>query len=244
MSELPNVGSYTTLSDLAEPDRRHQKRPYAFSDTILIAPHIGQNSAQPPSPLALDVRFSVFRPRFDCAWWVDKTISLTAHICLISLFETVFFFQYVSKSEDDGLLTAIDSYVGSLAGDCGALPGNVTVDIRALITALVPLTNISAGATIAAQSRADYNHALQVQSWGYFGGLLGALVGLIGVARCKSYKIQIRRIFAENIALVALLGVYEYVFFRTIVYKYTTLSHSELTWNVILNLNSTCPIFG
>jgi hypothetical protein len=242
MSELPNVGSYTTLSDLAESDRR-SKRPYAFSDTILIAPHIAQTVTQ-PSNTQLDVRFSLFKPRFDTAWWVDKCISLTAHICLISLFETIFFFQYVSKSEDSGLLSAIDSYVGSIAQDCSTLPLNVTYDMRALVTALVPLMNMSAAAAFATQERAAYNYALQAQSWGYFGGLLGVFGGLIGIARCKSYKIQIRRIIAENLALVALLGVYEYVFFRTIVYNYTTLSHAELTWKVILNLNSTCPVFG
>jgi hypothetical protein len=241
MPELPNVGSYTTLSDLAEPDRR-TKRPYAFSDTILIAPHVGQGALSSPAPFT--VRYSAFKPRFDCAWWVDKSISLTAHICLISLFETLFFFQYVSKSEDNGLLTAIDSYAGSLAGDCSVLPTNLTADMRALITALVPLANLSAAAATSADSRAAYNHTLQVHSWAYFGGLLGALVGLIGISRCKSYKIHIRRIFAENLALVGLLGVYEYVFFRTIVYNYTTLSHAELTWNVIKNLNATCPVFG
>jgi hypothetical protein len=244
MSELPNVGSYTTLSEIAiASDRRPAKRPYAFSDTTLIAPHVGQ-IAVTPSAANFDVPYSLFRPRFDCHWWVDKCISLTAHICLISLFETVFFFQYVSLSEDAGLLTAIDSYVGTVANDCAALGSNITTDLRGLISALVPLTNISAAAAVASTQRAAYNHTLQVQSWGYFGGLLGVVVSLIGVARCKSYKIQIRRILAENLALVALLGVYEYVFFRTIVYKYTTLSHDELTWKIILNLNSTCPVFG
>jgi hypothetical protein len=245
MSDIPNIGSYTELSDLAiEPTkktRRQPNRPYAFSDTALIVPQAGPPS--PPSP-PFDVPYSVFKPRFDCHWWVDKCISLTAHICLISLFETIFFFQYVSLSEDDGLLTAIDNYVGSVAQDCATLGPALTADIRGLVTALVPLANISASASAAAAARASYNHSLQVQSWGYFGGLLGVVICLIGIARCKSYKIQIRRIFAENLALVGLLGVYEYVFFRTIVYNYTTLSHSELTWKIILNLNSTCPVFG
>lgn len=243
MQNTHTDGSYTSLCDLTDGDRRH-KRPYAFSDTILIAPHVGQSSASPSSPVALSVPYSAFRPRFDCAWWVDKTVSLTAHICLISLFETLFFFLYVSRSEDDGLLNAIDSYVGSIAGDCSALPYNITADVRSLITALVPLANLSAAASSAAQTRAAHNHALQAQSWGYFGGLLGVVISLIGVARCKSYKIHIRRLLAENMALVGLLGVYEYVFFRTIVYNYTTLSHAELTWHVLTNLNATCPVFG
>jgi hypothetical protein len=241
MPHTIHSGSYTSLSDLGEHDRR-QKRPYAFSDTFLIAPHVGQGTSPPPSPLS--VPYSAFRPRFDCAWWVDKTISLTAHICLISLFETLFFFQYVSTSEDDGLLTAITGYVDSVASDCKALPYNITADIRSLVNAMVPLTNLSAAASAAAQARAAYNHTLQAQSWGYFGGLLGVLSILIGFAHCKSYKIHIRRILAENMALVGLLGVYEYVFFRTIVYNYTTLSHAELTWHVITNLNASCPVFG
>jgi hypothetical protein len=238
-------GSYSDLASLPLLEtglsRSSGKRPYAFSDTILIAPHV--TSSPPPSP-SFEVPFSVLKPRFDCNWWVDKCISLTAHICLISLFETLFFFQYVSVSEDTGLLNAIDGYVDSIAHGCAALPGPITADIRALVTDLVPLANVSLAATQAAQTRAAYNHTLLVRSWSYFGGLLGVCVGLIGLARWRKYRIHIRRMVAENLALVGLLGIYEYVFFRTIVYNFTTLSHAELTWKVILNLNATCPVFG
>jgi hypothetical protein len=229
------------LLDTATHHRPGPKRPYAFSDTILIAP--GVSPAQPTNA-TFKISFSAFKPRFDCSWWVDKCISLLAHICLISLFETLFFFQYVSVSEDAGLLGAIDGYVNSIANSCAALPGPITADIRALVTDLVPLANVSLAATRAASQRAAYNHTLLVHSWSYFGGLLGACVGLVGLARWRNYKLHIRRMVAENLALVGLLGIYEFVFFRTIVYNYTTLSHAEMTWKVILNLNASCPVFG
>ncbi len=224
------------------PSLTPSKRPYAFSDTFLIAPHV--SVSRPQQKVGFKISFSSFNPRFDCSWWVDKCISLLAHICLISLFETLFFFQYVSVSEDAGLLNAIDGYVNSIANSCAALPGPITADIRALVTDLVPLANVSLAATRAASQRTAYNRTLLVHSWSYFGGLLGACVGLVGLARWRSYKLHIRRMVAENLALVGLLGIYEFVFFRTIVYIYTTLSHAEMTWKVILNLNASCPVFG
>jgi hypothetical protein len=212
-------------------------RPQAFSDSFLIIP---QGSPKTPT---FDVQFSAIRPRFDCQWWAEKVISILLHISLISMFETVFFFTFVSSSEDTALLRAIGGFIGGFDQTCSRWPANETAIFRDIALALVDLPAVSSAAAGAAAARLEYNSALLRQSWAYFGGLAGITTLLIGVATMKRYKIHWRRIFAENVALVGLLGVYEYVFFRTIVYNYTSLTSSELKWHLIEQVNASCAIF-
>lgn len=216
------------------------QRPPAFSDSFLIIPQTVAAAATMP---ALDVPFSVLRPRFDCAWWSEKIISLMLHISLISLFETVFFFQFVSQSEDAALLTAVRGFTGGLDGECKTWPANTTAVIRDLLALLVNSTRNADASFVAAQSRQTYNIDLQRKSWGYFGALSGATTVLIAVSIKRRYKIHWRRVWIENIAMVGLLGIYEYLFFRTIVYNYESLSSAELKYNMIEIINGTCGLF-
>jgi hypothetical protein len=227
---------YARLTDSDMDRRAPHQRPPAFSDSFLIVP-------QAAAPAPIDVPFSALRPRFDCAWWSEKVISLMLHISLISLFETIFFFHFVSPSEDDALLTAVRGFATGFETECSAWPANATTVVRDLLALVVNVTRIDDSATMAATMRGTYNDGLQRKSWGYFGGLSGATTALIGISLWRRYKIHWRRVWIENIAMVGLLGVYEYLFFRTIVYNYKSLSSAELKANIVGLLNGTCGIF-
>ncbi len=250
MLQQPQLGlsdSCLELSSLAlnSPSSRKAPllRPPSYSDSFLV---LGTSAAQQPSTPTLEplnVPLSAVRPRFDFIWWYEKCVSLMIHISLISLFETVFFFQFISKSEDSGLLKTIDGYVDAVGTSCRAWPANVTAAVNVLLNALVNTRNVSAAATIAAAGRDNFNTNLQIQSWLYFVGI----TGLTGIASAwaiwKKYKFHWRRVLIENIAMVALLGIYEFIFFRTIIYNYVSLSMPEIDYHIVQVLQQMCGLF-
>ena len=217
-------------------------RPPSYSDSFLV---LGAAAAPASSPTRepLNIPLSAVRPRFDFVWWYEKCVSLLIHISLISLFETVFFFQFISKSEDSGILKTIDGYVDAVADSCVAWPANVTAAVNDLLAALVNVQNVTAAAGVAAAGRNNFNTNLQIQSWLYFVGI----TGLTGIASAwavwKKYKFHWRRVFIENIAMVTLLGIYEFVFFRTIIYNYVSLSMPEIDHHIVQVLQQMCGLF-
>ncbi len=214
-------------------------RPPSYSDSFLVVPQ--QTPQQPLKPLSVPI--SAIRPRFDFVWWYEKIVSLFIHISLIALFETVFFFQFISKSEDSGLLKTVDGYVYDVADSCRAWPANVTVAVREILAVLVSPANVTAAAAVAAAGRADYNAKLQIQSWLYFVGITSLTGVLSAVAIVKKLKFHWRRVFLENLAMVTLLGIYEFVFFRTIIYNYVSLSMPEIDEHIVTILRGMCGLF-
>ena len=242
--ELEDIG--LDLSEL-QPKKGLRKpfmRPPSYSDSFLIvSSNTAAKAVTPLSPKPLDVPFSVLRPRFDFVWWYEKLVSLSIHISLISLFETVFFFQFISKSEDEGILKTIDGYVYDLADSCMAWPANVTSAVKQLLQLAISAQNVSSIAADAESRRSAYNSNLQIQAWMYFVGITVLTATLSGVAVYKKYKFHWRRVFIENIAMVALLGIYEFVFFRTIIYNYSSLSMPEIDQHIVQILQRMCGLF-
>lgn len=210
-------------------------RPPSYSDSFLVL--------QQPTLAPLDVPLSAVRPRFDFVWWYEKCVSLMIHISLISLFETVFFFQFISKSEDSGILKTIDGYVDAVADSCAAWPANVTAVVNDLLAALVNVQNLTAASQVAATGRNSYNKNLQIQSWLYFVGITVLTGAASGWAIWKKYKFHWQRVLIENVATVSLLGVYEFVFFRTIIYNYVSLSMPEIDLHIVTILQGACGLF-
>ncbi len=241
----PQIGlsdSCLELAALADTTVQSRKipllRPPSYSDSFLVLAPVS------PQPAPLKVPLSAVRPRFDFIWWYEKCVSLLIHISLISLFETVFFFQFISKSEDSGLLKTVDGYVFAAADSCYKWPANVTAAVNSLLEVLVNVRNVSNAAAIAADGRDNYNTNLQIQSWLYFVGITALTGTASGWAIWKKYKFHWRRVFLENVAMVTLLGIYEFVFFRTIIYNYVSLSMPEIDQHIVNILRGVCGLFN
>ena len=84
---------------------------------------------------------------------------------------------------------------------------------------------------------------MQIQSWLYFVGITALTGAASGWAIWKKYKFHWRRVFLENVAMVTLLGVYEFVFFRTIIYNYVSLSMPEIDLHIVQVLGQICRLF-
>jgi len=164
------------------------------------------------------------------------------HITLISIFETVFFFLFVSKDEDNGILSTTAHYTDALLGMCHGLNKNQTAALNYVFLQLFNASKIEAAGAVAANQRTTFNLRLMYQSWMYVGGLFGSIVVVGAFSKWRQYRIRWCAIVAENLVLVAMLGVYEFMFFETIIKKYMAESPDEISANFVKGLQSQCGL--
>ena len=164
------------------------------------------------------------------------------HIAFIGVFETIFFFAIVSKSEDYGIQTTVESYFAGTLDNCSSWPPNTTAAVSDLIAILLNATHAIADAQKAAAARTAYNNILQVQAWIYVAILLLTLSISAFAAKYRNIRLNWRAILVDNICMILMLGLYEYFFFRTIIYNYKSLSTQELDGILIRQLENKCSL--
>jgi hypothetical protein len=238
------------------------KRPPSYSDSFIVlsgkqteleplkSPLLRRDSGffiePPPLPSILqsppDLQIPVYKPHTFAEKWFNRIMSLGVHITLISLFETIFFFQFVSVSEDTGLKSTIDSYVNNILTTCKNWTSEQHIVINDILSVLVNATQVDENGSIASANRHAFNSSLQLQSWMYFVGLLSSILigGFLGSH--ASLRIAYKRILVENLIMVTLLGLYEWTFFETIIYNYENISPPEIDQFVVGQLQTTCNL--
>ena len=107
---------------------------------------------------------------------------------------------------------------------------------------LINTTQILSAASASAEKRETYNNALQLKAWLYVITLLSIIGVGGGITYWKGISVPWRRILLENIVMVLLLGLYEFFFFKTIIYNYKSLSIEELNGRFINELQTSCEI--
>ncbi len=167
----------------------------------------------------------VIKPAHPVLTW---TTQFTMHLMLISLFETVFFWLFVSKSEDTALASLVNNYAGTILNSCANMTQEQRTTLVDIFNALVNVTVVNQQGFAELRDRTAFNDILVRNSWLYFGGLSSLLTILAGVAAATKQQLPWRHMTLENLGMVTLLGLYEWMFFRTIVYRYKSVSISEL----------------
>jgi hypothetical protein len=226
------------------------KRPPAYSDSFI---ELGTYKALDSKPLVInipetyeDVRLATITD-VPVVWITyehvcENLIRFLFHITLISIFETVFFFHFVSKDEDDGILATTNFYTNSFLDRCAKFSFNETALVNYLLGPYVNASIIINDGIGARRARSESNASLNALSWTYV-GILSALmagVGVVGLA-CK-YNIRWSYIVVENIVLVAMLGLYEFMFFETIIKKYAVESPQEISGLFVQGLQQRCGL--
>jgi hypothetical protein len=240
--------------------RSSGKRPPSYSDSFLFLPEASEplvlrrldtnNNNHNNTSLSLN-SFSTAPPPDEsnntipytaCERWNSRILSFSLHLLLISLFETLFFFLFVSKTEDTGLESALSSYISSTLETCADWSPNTTIVVNDVLSLLLNATAVQEEGLTAAQSRHQFNEGLEWIAWSYTVGLATLFVGLgVGACSCK-LRIAWKRILVENSIMIALLGIYEAMFFRTIIYRYKNMTEAELTAFLVGQLQTTCGL--
>jgi hypothetical protein len=173
---------------------------------------------------------------------VEITVKLLFHITLISIFETLFYFMYVSALEDNGIEKTVNTFINGAAQGCKNM---TTLEIQLVDDLLEPYINSTAVIISGNQeqlTRQLYNNLISNRAWFYVGGLSGLFVMLLGYIKIRKIKIQWISMIFENTAMVILLALYELMFFNTIIYPYEPVSTEEIGRNAIEKLQNTCGI--
>ena len=204
-----------------------------------------QTDPSPSTDLMVWPRLGERKMTCNFASFFKRTGSFLFHIWLISIFETVFFFGFISKSEDQGILKTVDNYIYAAANSCSNISSNATAFLNDVLPLFLNSSNIATDATNALQQRNATNEKLLIQAWMYVGSLFILLVGAGAVAKWKRLltRRSLLKILLENFGLVALLGLYEVIFFRTIIYNYDALSAAEISEDAVQTLRAGCGLF-
>lgn len=155
-------------------------------------------------------------------------IKGSLHIFFISTFETVFYFFFVSKSEDNGIKSAFNVYYTPLVQSCGNWT-NVTHGLLEDYISYGPNKSVIDARGWAATSARDQQNTTLLNLSGFYSVFCLAVFLIMAlVARILQINVRWPKLLGEHFAFVALLGAYEYFFFRTIIYRYSTLSTDEI----------------
>lgn len=192
----------------------------------------------PPTPRPVPVSMPV-QPS---AWMRAHVWALrfVIHLLLISIFETIFFWMYVSRSEDRALISLVNTYTNAVFAGCASMTPDQLNLTNTIWNDLVNSTAIIIAGSAEAATRTQWNTGLQTQSWIYAGSLGALVLGLGGLARALHRPIPWKELVGENLAFVTMLGLYEWMFFHTIAFQYKAISAAELDRMVVTEFQAAC----
>lgn len=182
-------------------------------------------------------------PNAKLVYVVNLILKLSFHITLISVFESLFFFFYISDLEDGGINNTIDGFVDDALHACANFTAPERIIVNDILYVIVNTSAIQSGAAYEIAARDKNNAGYFRLSWYYVGGFGGLFVVLAAVAHFKKYQVEWRSLLLENLAMVTALGLYEYMFFTTIISPYSPISGLEVANNAIQKLHQTCGLF-
>ena len=225
----------------------HVRRPFSLSEGHI--PLSDYNFLDDKSPISVIQTVENTEKKedtntFSCYYLetiVEYLLRFLLHLTLISFFETLFFFQFVSVDEDRGINSIVSFYTNKVLSSCA----NFTSEEKAIANYVLQKYNASALISEGLEAGADrvlQNKRLMNTSWTYLGGLCCLLLLLAGFSAHKKYKIRWVYIIGENCIFVTMLGLYEFMFFESIIKNYLTLTPAELTGQFITGLETTCAL--
>jgi len=172
---------------------------------------------------------------------INKVMLFFLHLFLISLFELIFFFGFVTKFENKAIVQLIGEITNTAISSCNLLNPNDKQIIDYLLNKIVNSEQLLTNSNNSVIERNLYNSSLLIIGIAYFLVLLSLNIFIYTINRCYFKRIiKYKNIFIDNCIMIILLGLYEYMFFSYIVFQYQTSSTDELIYDVYNQVNSTC----
>lgn len=162
------------------------------------------------------------------------------HLLLISLFETLFFWQFISRQEDNALTGLVNTYTSRVFSVCSNLTTQQSADLRNWVSVFLNANTTLISAAASAEDRRTFNDILLRNSWLYFGGLATLFGLLTSTAHLRGLKVNWGKLVGENMGLVTLLGLYEWMFFRTVALRYQAVTPAELDGMIVTEFQAAC----
>ena len=215
--------------------RQGLRRPMSYSDSFI-------RNMEPTDVVFLQAKNQRENIQFQNIkenYYIDFVLRLLFHVSLISIFETVFFFVYVSALEDNGILSIVNGYIDDLTDSCIDLTSQQKIFIQEILVR-VNATNIIDYGNASQQVRLAYNKTLYNQAWYYMIWFVSLFLTMSSILYCKGYRVNYKIVVLENIAMIILLAVYELMFFQTIIFQYQSIGVPEIDKNFIQQIEWKC----
>jgi len=172
---------------------------------------------------------------------INKVMLFFLHLFLISLFELIFFFGFVTKFENKAIVQLIGEITNTAISSCNSLNTSDKQIIDYFLNRIVNSEQLLTNSNNAMTERNLYNNSLLIIGIAYFLVLLSLNIFIYTTNRCYFKRnINYKNICLDNCIMIILLGLYEYMFFSYIVFQYQTSSTNELVYDVYNQVNSTC----
>jgi len=172
---------------------------------------------------------------------INKLILFFVHLFLIAMFELIFFFNFVTKYEDKALVDVFNQMTNQATSICSTLNQNDKTLVDDFIRLFLNTTQINQASNIAYNVRSNYNYTLLTKAVYYFLFVCGINIVLI-LLNCVWFrrKINYKTIIIDNLVMITFLGLFEYLFFSTIIFNYQTISPDELNRQISDSILNNC----
>ena len=165
-----------------------------------------------------------------------KIFYYVLHLMLISLFETMFYFNYVSVEEDNGITGQIIGLIEPIGEICEDLSEGIREEIKERLEGFN-----SSIYEDAYNERMEYNNRLRKDAMMivYVMIVICCIIGIVLYIVDKK-RLSWKQMILDTIVMVGVLGIYEYSFFMKYVSKYKVIGTSEIEWKIRNYLISAC----
>ena len=157
---------------------------------------------------------------------IGKIFYYFLHLTLIAMFETIFYFFYISGQEDNGINDNVLSLTRDLSYNCKYLPS----DIRNFTVNYLQNLN-DTDFIISHDYRVDQNNILFGNAMNYVYSFVGITI-FIGIILLyfKEGRNKCKELIIDTLIIISILTIYEYNFFLHIIRKYSAITTSELEY--------------
>jgi hypothetical protein len=158
--------------------------------------------------------------------FINVSLSVFLHVCIMIIFEIYFYFNYVIFIEKEAFLDKINDYFDELT------KYNTQVIAYNFIEIQNEMDTIYENYRMAVTRQEKELHHLMIVACKIGSGFWSVffLLWVIGILHFK--EIKWKTILVENIVMLVLLGLFEYLFFMNIIMNYNPISDAELEYIV------------
>ena len=186
-----------------------------------------------------NIEVKVNTPKNYLYFFYKRAITFIFHLLLIAFFEIIFFFNVIVKYEDTALYNISDSYINPIIEYCESLNQTNKIVFFDIFNYLFNTTMINSIGNQDYNTRTTFNNNIIILSWIYV-IIIFILFCFLIFLNIFIFKIKInyKKILIDNFFMIIILGLYEYMFFNTIIVKYKNIDNFTLNQYLINKVNT------
>lgn len=199
------------------------------------------------TPFHIEVKRTCSKRRIHCSnkEWIcekldkiiDSLLIITIHIFFISIFEPLFYLNYVVTLEYDFIMNKIVDETNLLYHEYMTYSSTTRyfIDTVILGNKYETLANLKMKKNKVVAFKELQRDALYIQGIIYSSSILGLILLMCLYKYIRKRNIQFWMILLENIVMILFLFMYEYIFFNNFIMKYDTIDTAEINYYSLLN---------